>query len=850
MVKKIVTGLLAAALSVNLLAVSVFADPAPATEGDMTAAQATTTQLSDDYQIVASNDQSELYANEDIGAIAVKNLSNGFIWYSAVPADTYDRTGLTGTLNDQLDSLFNITYTELNNNDSKTFTFPINSLDPEISLDNIDNGVRFNYRIDDINMELSLEGVLDGGSIVVTVPSDRIIEGEGTLDKMNEYKEKIAKFIEDTRAALDEVESYGVKGNGSDIKKSRKKLDELEELNNSLDSVVGIAYAQSRAKILLEDELKVYMFGGSGIFNRTLNSGKAPGTFRSEWNDIESNITACSYNFGLLKSIKYGGLVNIEPLPNLGAAADTEEGYVFYPDGSGALTYNTPDHGSVSDVYEASIYSDQTVDMAWENNRDSTGLKRAMLPVYGVKKNDNAYLAIIEEGDTNASIKVLPSGNTVNLNRVNANFLYRTQVQVTSSSQYASGIATIYDKTRMNTNPKMRFTFLEGEDANYSGMANTYRDYLLENEKINKSSLVSDELPLALDMYGYTLKSMLFFQKVMPLSTFEEMETVITELRDAGISNTFLHIQQWDRRSEPNQFKVPSELGGKEGLRHLIETTKSGGGQVFLDSSMVDADTDTYNISSSKLAYDSNLKIFEYQTRWFKLFSPKYVQQQIPSVLSKVESLGNPGIGQYRMGTMIYYDYNSKNKINRDECADIWSDIYRMMAQQTLTTTYSGNAYLLDSADWLQDIPMSSTGYIFSDDSIPFYQMVVHGLIPYSAKPFNHFYDKDREKLQTIEYGAIPLYKMTYQDSTALRKLFYGFTTPYETVKEDIITTYNELNDSIGKLSDDYMVQHERVTDDVVIVTYSSGTKVYINYAEEAYTVGDVTIPALDYVVQ
>ena len=145
---------------------------------------------------------------------------------------------------------------------------------------------------------------------------------------------------------------------------------------------------------------------------------------------------------------------------------------------------------------------------------------------------------------------------------------------------------------------------------------------------------------------------------------------------------------------------------------------------------------------------------------------------------------------------------------------------------------------------------MSSTGYIFSDESIPFYQMVVHGLIPYSAKPFNHFYDAAREKLQTIEYGAVPLYKITYRDSTDLRELFYGFTTPYSTVKDGMIEVYNEMNSRLGELYTQYIVDHERVTDDIVVETFSGGQKLYINYSEEDYTLDGVTIPALDYVVQ
>ena len=69
-------------------------------------------------------------------------------------------------------------------------------------------------------------------------------------------------------------------------------------------------------------------------------------------------------------------------------------------------------------------------------------------------------------------------------------------------------------------------------------------------------------------------------------------------------------------------------------------------------------------------------------------------------------------------------------------------------------------------------------------------------------------------------------------------------------MKEDIIEVYNEMNSKVGDLADEYIVKHERITPDVVVETFSSGKKLYINYAETANTVGDVTIPALDYLVR
>lgn len=878
MKKKLIAAILLAALIVNIFSLVAFAAPdaatpiaevnGPAVTDDVTATDAvaapvttasyTTKAVSADFEKVAANDALELYVNKTVGAIGVKDLQTGFIWYSSVPSDTYDRTGMTDLQNKQLDSLFVLTYTILNDNNAQTQTAPINNLEPQIKVEKIADGVALNYLLEDLNLQITFEVVLDGDSLVVRIPQDKVIEGEGTESKMQALLDQIQEFIDECTQEVDALSDLGVKSTKSDIKNAYKKLDELQELTDSVDSLIGVAAVQSKAAIILQDELQVYLFGGggkNGAFYNAQNSeagADQASTLKKTATQLQSKLKKCVQNFSRLTTIKLGGIVDIELLPNFGAAADNEQGYVFFPDGSGALTYNTPNHGESTEIYETSIYSEQSVDMAWENNRDATGLKRTMLPVYGSKKDNQAMLAIIEGGDTNASVCLLPSGNTFNLNRINAKFKYRNAVQVTSSSEYATGMAQIFEKQALEVNAAIRYQFLNGKNytADYSGMASAYRDRLLEEGQLKKSELLNGEMPLALDFVAGTWKSMLFYQSYVSISSFDEMGIVADEMKQAGINNLLMHVQSWEKQTAPSTLKVPKAAGGAQGVQSLTEKLKANGGNLFLGIDLVDADTFENNISESKLALDTDLRIFEFQSFWYKLFSPLYVQKNTAKTIKSLGKLGNPGVAVERMGELIYHDYNDSYKLTRSACAETWTDIYDQLAEVAPTAVYGGNAYLFEAADWLMDIPMSSSGYTFSDESVPFYQMVVHGSIPYSSKPFNHFYDKDKEKLQTIEYGCIPLYKLTYNDSSTLRKLFNAFTTPYADVKDEIIETYNEFNGKLAGLTTEYMVKHESLTKDVKRVEYSDGTVIYLNYADAAYTTADgVQIPAKDYVI-
>lgn len=859
MKKRIISLLLFAALITSLFTVPVSAADTDSVI-DPALTVSTTRKLTNDYKLVTSNDYAELYVYEKQGAIAVRNKDTGFIWHSSVPDDTLDRDGMTEALNSQLDSLFVLTYTVLNNNDAGKESYPINALAPEIKSENIENGVRLTYYVKDIFLEISVEVTLEKGFLNVSIPKEKLVEGKGTKEAMDRIIGKITKFTEKVRTDLAQLEEDGYSDSG--IRKSLNKIEELEELISGVDSVIGIAYVQSRATIILRDELQIYLLGGGGqsekgVYKRAIDSGKLgdkTSQYQAKVVQVKSDLDLASRDFGLLKtSIKYGGIVNIEMLPNFGAAGDFEDGYVFYPDGSGAITYNTSEHGVGTDIsYETSIYSEQTVNMGWENLRDDTGIKRTMLPVYGTKKNDHAFLAVVEEGDTNASIRFVPSGNTVNLNRISSVFQYRNTITISSSSEYADGIATVYEANAQDFTPRVQYRFLVGDEANYSGMANIYRTYLVDNKKINKSSLLNGETPFAIDINAATWSPSLFSEGRVALTTTEETEKIVAELKAEGIKNAMIHMTNYSKYVSPTTLdKIPSVIGGKSGMKHMVETTRESGANIFLSQQVVDADTFNLNINEAKLALNSNQRIYEFQTWWWKLFSPVYVKEQMPKYKDQLEALGSPGVAHVRMGSMLMADYNGKYSISRDQCADIWAEIYADMRKTAPTASYSGNQYLLANNDWLMDIPMSSTGYSFSDESVPFYQMVVHGLIPYTAKPFNQFYDKQAEKLQTIEYGCVPLYKITYRDNYELRRMYYGFTSQYERVKSDMIETYKEFNGKLAEFTEQYMIRHEYLADDVVAVTYSGGKTIYINYTSKDFTTDTgVSIPAIDYVVK
>src|SRR5690606_29735802 len=94
--------------------------------------------------------------------------------------------------------------------------------------------------------------------------------------------------------------------------------------------------------------------------------------------------------------------------------------------------------------------------------------------------NSHAMLGIIEKGAGNAYLTYSPADNAQSdLNRMQINFEYRTSYVQRLNASGTSSVSRVQE----NMNPfdiKVKYIFLNGHDANYVGMANRYREYLID----------------------------------------------------------------------------------------------------------------------------------------------------------------------------------------------------------------------------------------------------------------------------------------------------------------------------------------------------------------------------------
>ena len=241
----------------------------------------------------------------------------------------------------------------------------------------------------------------------------------------------------------------------------------------------------------------------------------------------------------------------ISVLPYFGSASIANDGYVFFPDGSGTVMefedFYDPDTDFNSNAKViVDIYGK---DYCYSN---ITGAHREQItmPVYGMVSSENSvkngFFAILEEGASLASMS-LETDISTTLGHVFTYYKpYPSDIYDLSEtiSVGSSGFYTIVAEDSFNGSYVTRYTMLTDPklgnakyETSYVGMANCYRDYLYANGSLTKLESVYDQLPLYIEALGSMeiVSKFLSFpvNEKIALTEFSQIYDMYEQLRDS-----------------------------------------------------------------------------------------------------------------------------------------------------------------------------------------------------------------------------------------------------------------------------------------------------------------------------
>ncbi|MDP4132603.1 MAG: DUF5696 domain-containing protein [Bacillota bacterium] len=560
-------------------------------------------------------------------------------------------------------------------------------------------------------------------------------------------------------------------------------------------------------------------------------------------------------------------ITEIKLLPSFGASSYNENGYMFIPDGSGALIYFNNGKTNASQPYSQPIYGAYKESKASEFSGAS---ERYYMPVFGMVRTDskNAIMGVVEDNASVGYVNAEVSGYESAYNKVYSSYLNKIIKRETDTEEDAQPVSDeLRDKSK---NYSVKYYFLSGNDASYVGMAKRYRQYLLD-KGMKKSENLKDG-GLFFDMYAGVEKktSILGFPcKVFDVkTTFEDIRNIADDMSNAGINNLTIKYSDWikasGRKKVQSKVSFESSIGGKKEFLKTEEYLKtkgvgffpnidfinfadSGRGfNRFFDSVKFTSQAPAYQQSNNGLSAHINLG-----ARWNLLKADK-VQEASNKYLEDYKDLGAKGISLEIIGKTVYSD-GSKDGITRGKCTDIWENIiknYNNSGIEVMTT--EPNAYAILNSDILLSVPATTTYVELADEAVPFYQIVVRGCKTYVSESVNLSSDPEKMVLNAIETGSGLLYSFVAGDTTTLKETYlkYLYSCNYSEWKDDVIKTYTDYKKVADQISGADIANHEILAEGVRKTTYSNGVSVCVNYNNNDVSINGVVIPGRGYKVE
>ena len=562
-------------------------------------------------------------------------------------------------------------------------------------------------------------------------------------------------------------------------------------------------------------------------------------------------------------SNSYIGTISLFPL--LGYTyLDDHDGYMFVPDGNGALIYLDDKDGRYVTGFSQMVYGsdmgfdDSSVEnLLWERYRTVNEAEKVMAPVFGMVHSDDelGYLAIIEEGDGRVSIEAHPNGVMVNYNRCFAKFLVR-RIYIQPLNNSNSGTMTSAEQDRTHSNLTVRYCLLSGEDADYAGMAVTYRDYLMGNGLLVRKDTA---YKTRVDFLGTDREEFLLSTRAVTMTTVEQIEEIYDDLQANGVSTLLTVYKGWQKGGlydiPITKYKADGHIGGTGALTNLIKDSAAEGYDVYLYNAAMRTNpaesNTTFNVVKrvNKRKLEVNTRGYVYQT--FNYLLPTRSEYLLDKFVSSYTRQGVNNLALAEVTNNLYsYSYNSVY-YTRFDCQRVYKETIEDIGTRTNLILESPFAYLWDQAGAYLDMPLGSSDYMYLDEEIPFFSIVLKGSVPMYSDYVNFEANKQEFLLQMVEAGVNPSFYLTYEDSSDLIYTNSAdlYSTKYTTYRDTVIEYDGIFRQLAAQTAGALIIDHEKPQTGVSKVTYDNGVVIYVNYNETQVTVDGVTIEALSYKV-
>jgi hypothetical protein len=543
------------------------------------------------------------------------------------------------------------------------------------------------------------------------------------------------------------------------------------------------------------------------------------------------------------------GLLYVYPF--LGATReDSVPGYMFIPDGAGSLLRFSATTKAKNMFYGRYYGSDLGMIANLPYDRTVNRPFSLSIPVFGMVQGEkeNAFISIVESGASYGELQVHPAGVITKFNFLYNAFVYNeSYYQATSKS--GDGVTTIQHNTNV-FDVKIHYRFLTKDASDYVGMARSYQQYLIDNGVLQKVFDLNANIGIRLEFLGGEKERILFWDRSIPMTTVGQMSDI---LRDLNIKNPDVVFYGWQplgaSSMPPKTMQLEGSLGTLEQLKTLVDKTTSDGGNfyLYLDPQSAIKDEGGYSPRNDLAMAITNVNLVGYNRGKVNFYLNYDALSKNYSSLSKdVFTNLKAGLALDSIGSMLYSDFKTNHFLNREDALKAYA---KLIADNGGSTSfYTPNDYMFAYMKAYYDMPLTDSGYIYTSEVVPFLQTVFAGYIPFYGPALNFTSNVKQDLLRQVDFDVYPSYFLSNDITAKILKTSSNwiYSSSYTQWKQEIKNDYLWLNNLLGPVKGQEIISRQVLADGVIATTYGNGKQIIVNYTDQPFTIGNLTVNPQD----
>ena len=541
-------------------------------------------------------------------------------------------------------------------------------------------------------------------------------------------------------------------------------------------------------------------------------------------------------------------------LPCFGAARLNEQaGYMLIPEAAGAIIAFSDGKGMGNTPYIKRIYGANVGVDRSTSSRLNRPAEEITLPIYGMAYSEEgaAFLAVAEMGEEAAEMLAYPGGVITEYNWAAVHFILRESYirQTTRTMGLPARETNAYCRDM-----KVRFYFLQGEEASYAGMARKYRQVL---EAQNALQNADTSYRPRLDFLGAETEKFLLWDQLVPMTTVNQAREILQDALSRGLTPPLINYRGWQSGGLSKNYGsgavgLEGRLGSMKDLAALRNETQAAGGAFFLETDPVLANPGHMYNMRLDIVRSIGQTVAEIPTGKELYPSMYYLTPrrtaEILADYQKTHQADFSGITLATLSNTLFSYYSAGRNYTRGEALESAREAMGRLGDMKLALKNPLAAYYPYMAAYL-DLPLNCTSYSFITAEVPFLPLVLSGHVPCFGNYNNFDSNQQRQLLKLIEYGANPSFLITAEEVQKLMNTNSSdvFTAQWDVMADTVLKTDEEIRALRAQIGDRVMTDHTLLSPGVAQVRYGDDVFLLVNYGDQPCTVNGTQVEPLSY---